>query len=174
MISMSTLVTPAEMVVGETYTIGRPNKPGCVSFTVVALAEGPVVKYDGATMAVTCDDGRVRNYSRNWRVFRPAGGNAKAVFFRGTGECSCTERVKLVVPTTFFEDHARRDLLAHPTEGVQLSKGVRVELCPDDIAELLSDARHYVDGGTQTFGPEALGLISSARATVAKLVKLAH
>ena len=73
MISMSTLVTPAEMVVGETYTIGRPNKPGCVSFTVVALAEGPVVKYDGATMAVTCDDGRVRNYSRNWRVFRPAG-----------------------------------------------------------------------------------------------------
>jgi hypothetical protein len=173
---MSTAVNAKDFVAGETYTIGKVGKPGFVSFTVVSIAPAEPSQYDLYRTAVTCTDGTVRTWSSNWAVFRPASSalGAKDVEFRGTGQCSCTERVTVIVPAAFFEDHARRDCLAHAVRGVQLSKGIRVELCPVDIAELLSDARHYVDGGTQTYGAEMIGLISSARATVKRLAKLAQ
>lgn len=87
-----------------------------------------------------------------------------------------------IVPKAFWEDHIERacrcaescpDREIHSEEdtyGVLTSKGYRVELNEVDLAELISDARHY-SNVTQWSSPENIGLQSSARATVRRLTK---
>jgi hypothetical protein len=71
------------------------------------------------------------------------------------------------VPAKFFEDHEERDCEPY-CEPVNRSERF-VWLRPDDpgLAELLDDARHYVDddGGPDAIGDDG-GLTRSARATV--------
>lgn len=85
-----------------------------------------------------------------------------------------------IVPARFWEDHVDRGCRcdercpsreAHDAEGygTRTSRGWRVELSDLDRDELLSDARHYVEMGTASYGPEMIGLISSARATLRRL-----
>lgn len=67
----------------------------------------------------------------------------------------------VIIPPVFFEDHVARDLMAHPFNVTPKGKRIVVECHVDDLADLLSDARHYAttedyDGGLRT----------SARATV--------
>lgn len=86
----------------------------------------------------------------------------------------------LSLPKRFWEDHVDRacrcdehcpDRDTHEEEGYgTLLKGrYQVTLTPLDRQELFSDAWHYWTSGTAVYGPEAIGLIASARAT-AKLV----
>jgi len=78
------------------------------------------------------------------------------------------ENVTLRIPERFYRDHADRDL---PSGRIvsETSKGLVVELDPEAFKDLLSDAQFYVDMGVGAFGPEFLGLISSARATIKAL-----
>ena len=77
--------------------------------------------------------------------------------------------MKYQVPQRFYHDHADR---AHNPGTVISEKGnlVTVELTPAQAADLLSDALHYNESGTVVYGPEFLGLVSSARFTVARLL----
>lgn len=72
-------------------------------------------------------------------------------------------------PPRFYDDHVSRDLpggkIVKRTERL-----VTVELTDDEAAELLSDAAYYVAAGTDVFGTDSLGLISSARATERRLL----
>lgn len=88
--------------------------------------------------------------------------------------------VKIVVPKRFWIDHVDRacrcseecpDRDVHEREGygTPTGKGFLVDLTPVDLAELKSDARHYALSGTSVFGPEAVGLIRSARATLDRI-----
>lgn len=85
--------------------------------------------------------------------------------------CTCTEpepaRRTYRLPPTFYEDHTARDL---PAGNVvrETKQHVYVSLDAAEFAELLSDASHYSTPGM--YGPEYLGLVSSARATVRALV----
>jgi hypothetical protein len=82
-----------------------------------------------------------------------------------------TYRVR--VPRTFVEDHASRGLVDLDAVTVRMTRTHYVlELDAAALLELRDDAFHYVDGGTETFGQWALGLISSARATMAAIDKL--
>ena len=77
------------------------------------------------------------------------------------------------VPRTFVEDHARRDLLDLEAVTVRATRSHYVlELTRRQLLELRSDCDYYVDGGTDEFGREYFGLISSARATMAAIDKL--
>lgn len=89
--------------------------------------------------------------------------------------------MKIRVPKRFWEDHVDRacrchercpDRDIHEEEGYGPVKGGKYELELSDLdrQELFSDAWHYWVSGTAVYGPEALGLISSARATA----KAAH
>jgi hypothetical protein len=84
------------------------------------------------------------------------------------------------IPGRFWEDHVDRgcrcdhacpDQEAHEATGYgeKVRGGYRVTLTDLDAAELLSDARHYAEMGVASYGQEALGLISSARAIVRRL-----
>ncbi len=79
-----------------------------------------------------------------------------------------------VVTARFYEDHCGRtdgaDLYERVTRTTK-SGTVTVMLTADEAADLLSDAEHYASEGTATFGPEYLGLVSSARATARRLRK---
>jgi hypothetical protein len=90
------------------------------------------------------------------------------------------------LPKTFWQDHVDRgcrcaetcpDRDRHENEGDGYAFAGRetrdayfVPLTDADAAELLSDARHYSDA-TQWMGPDAIGLQSSARATVRGIEK---
>lgn len=79
---------------------------------------------------------------------------------------------ELTVPARFWWDHVERcelwDLDA--CEISQTSKGILVHLNMDQIHNLHSDADYYEDAAKE-MGPEYLGLISSARATLKRLAK---
>lgn len=76
--------------------------------------------------------------------------------------------VELALPPRFYEDHVSRDL--HPGRVVRRTKSsVVVRLDAAAYADLLSDARYYSDAAE--WGSEYLGLASSARATVKRLLK---
>lgn len=92
----------------------------------------------------------------------------------------------LTVPATFWLDHLDRALRCGETcpdqdkhqnaegeeyFGIRTKSGYKVTLNRSDLNELLSDADYYASQGTAVFGPEALGLISSARATVTRIRK---
>jgi len=77
------------------------------------------------------------------------------------------ETITVVVPKAFWIDHESRDCIIHPevTRVIKnLSRGVRVEFHPEDLADLYSDACYY---GTdpQDFGRDMFGICMSARAT---------
>ena len=77
------------------------------------------------------------------------------------------------LPKTFYDDHVARMLPA----GVVVKETKRhylVELDEAEFAELLSDSSHYAWLGTAELGQESLGLVASARATVAALRKVAQ
>lgn len=82
--------------------------------------------------------------------------------------------MKIKLPPVFYWDHVARDL-----PGGQLLREtksfVEVELSEEDARELLDDAEYYADPATvremlaESPGGAALGLQSSARATVKRL-----
>lgn len=71
------------------------------------------------------------------------------------------------LPPRFYDDHVDRDLPAG-TEVHRTRRYVRVKLTGNEYDEVLSDARHYSDYAT--YGEEYFGLVSSARATVKRLL----
>jgi hypothetical protein len=77
--------------------------------------------------------------------------------------------VQVTVPPTFYDDHVARDLPAG-VEVKRTSRGVVVDLTPDELAELRSDAVHY-SNAVRDMGSDFIGLQSSARATVRALDK---
>lgn len=77
--------------------------------------------------------------------------------------------VTVRLPPVFYDDHIGRDLPG----GTVLNRGkkfVDVELTAEEYAEMLSDARFYVEeGAAGAFDPSMRGLLTSARATLKKL-----
>ena len=76
------------------------------------------------------------------------------------------------VPARFYEDHRyQRECGQTGVIIKELARHYIVLL--DDAAyyDLQSDADYYVDGGVAEFGPDYLGLISSARATLKALTR---
>lgn len=74
------------------------------------------------------------------------------------------------VPPRFLEDHLDRGLAA----GLRWAwnkTSVTLVASPAELGELLADARYYVEMA-DAYGPDFRGLVSSARATVARLVKV--
>ena len=70
------------------------------------------------------------------------------------------------IPRVFLDDHAERDL---PTPVIQQVERYHYRIRADDPAldELVSDARHYAEGGLDTHAfPHLFGLVASARATL--------
>ncbi len=85
-------------------------------------------------------------------------------------------RITVDVPPTFFYDHEDRNCVQHSGEREEyiikrLSKKLRVALHPVDVADLVSDADHYADMGSE-LDFDMQGLVSSARATKLQLAKL--
>ena len=74
------------------------------------------------------------------------------------------------VPRVFFEDHSSRcigrDVVSRST-----SRGIVVELEGREVADLLSDADYWSTEWVDYDSPSALGLGSSARATVKAIRK---
>ena len=90
------------------------------------------------------------------------------------------------VPKRFWEDHIDRgcrcadrpacpDRNRHQAETEWRTKDGRylVNLTAGDANELASDADYYASQGVAVFGREALGLVHSARATLARLTMYA-
>lgn len=77
----------------------------------------------------------------------------------------------ITIPPRFYYDTAYCDCFAHEHVVETKGKRITVTLPADDLAELLDRAKHYVDMGVDAFGPEHLGLISSARATINAIKK---
>jgi hypothetical protein len=74
------------------------------------------------------------------------------------------------VPMRFFDDHKWRDLIKDPFEIVDVKRNtVVVTLSLADAEELMSDALYYALSMSGEYVD--FGLISSARATVGRLVK---
>jgi hypothetical protein len=69
------------------------------------------------------------------------------------------------VPRVFFEDHSSR-CLSRSVETRSTSRGVVVDLEGREVADLLSDADYWSTEWVGYDSPSALGLGSSARATV--------
>ena len=69
------------------------------------------------------------------------------------------------VPRVFFEDHSSR-CLSRSVETRSTSRGVVVDLEGREVADLLSDADYWSTEWIDYDSPSALGLGSSARATV--------
>ena len=78
------------------------------------------------------------------------------------------------LPKTFYDDHVARMLLPAGVVVKETKRHYHVELDPAEFAELLSDSTHYAWLGTAELGQESLGLVASARATVAALRKVAQ
>lgn len=75
---------------------------------------------------------------------------------------SATQRVK--VPPTFYLDHVSRDLPSGQI--IKITKSyVEVEVTPEELAEILSDARHYADK-YNGYAADYPGLVASAKATI--------
>lgn len=75
------------------------------------------------------------------------------------------------IPKCFLDDHAERDL---PTPVVQRATRRHYGIRADDPAldELMSDARYYAEGGIDLSAfPHLIGLVASARATLAAIRK---
>lgn len=81
------------------------------------------------------------------------------------------ERTTVIVPAAFYEDHASRGCVEYSPDAVLARKGKRLTVSLDDrdLLDLFSDARHYASSGVSVYGREMIGLIASARATVAAL-----
>ncbi len=82
----------------------------------------------------------------------------------------------VTLPKRFWEDHVDRACWLDRDEydgsyGKDVGRHYEVDLTDRDIAELLSDARHYSDYATWGH-PEGIGLQSSARAIVKRLEKV--
>jgi hypothetical protein len=72
------------------------------------------------------------------------------------------------LPPRFYDDHVSRGLPAG--EFIKrTARYVRVRLDDNAYADLLSDARFYMDCGDPTLIAENPGLVASARATVRRL-----
>ncbi len=75
------------------------------------------------------------------------------------------------IPRAFLDDHAGRDL---PTPAIRKTERYHYRIRADDPAlpELISDAAHYAGGGIDTRDfPHLLGVVASARATLAAIHK---
>lgn len=68
------------------------------------------------------------------------------------------------LPQRFYDDHRDRDLPSG-AEVRRTKSHVNVDVTVGELAEIRSDAQHYVDIGHQ-LDREYLGLVSSARATL--------
>lgn len=80
-----------------------------------------------------------------------------------------TETQTYEVPQCFFDDHKRRDLINDPFEVVDVKRNTYVvTLSKEDAEELMSDALYYALGNCDDLND--FGLVSSARATVGRLV----
>ena len=83
-----------------------------------------------------------------------------------------TRTIKVSIPPAFAVDHSDRDL---PT-GIKIEEtktGWTFKVTVEEYREWLSDARHYSDCAGQGWSMDgALGLQSSARATVKRLEAL--
>ena len=74
------------------------------------------------------------------------------------------------VPQRFFDDHNWRDLINDPFEVIAVKRHTYlVNLSKADAEELMSDALYYALGNCDAL--DDLGLVSSARATVGRLIK---
>ena len=69
------------------------------------------------------------------------------------------------LPPTFILDHVSRDLLPENRIVKQTKSTVTVQLSDDEVAELRSDAEHYV----HVDGPNIPGLKKAALAVLARL-----
>ena len=75
---------------------------------------------------------------------RPDGGGAVSVVMNDNATTTC-EMFEVTVPTGFWDDHEDRDLTVHPVEVIARTRAtVSLRLSGADIAELHSDAKHYV------------------------------
>ena len=79
------------------------------------------------------------------------------------------------LPKRFIDDHLSRtdqacwDGFDWDANVRETKTAYRITLTDDQASELLSDAEFYADMGVKEYGPEFLGLISSARATAKRL-----
>ena len=83
--------------------------------------------------------------------------------------------IQFTAPERFWQDHCDRsnDIDALQAAEVRAtSKGIVVRLTQEQLSELESDAEFYSYMGVGEFGFEYAGLISSAKATVARIRKL--
>lgn len=88
-------------------------------------------------------------------------------------EFNAAGAVTVRLPHTFYRDHEDRDLPAGQV--IRETKAhLYVALDAPAFDDLWSDADHYASSGTATYGPESLGLISSARATLKALKAVAR
>jgi hypothetical protein len=78
--------------------------------------------------------------------------------------------VTVKIPPAFYDDHVARDLPAG-TETHRTKKVVTVDLDADELAELVSDAKHYADSAAD-FWEDHRGLVISARATLKVLANV--
>lgn len=80
------------------------------------------------------------------------------------------ETITVTLPLRFYFDHVARDLPSGRLIS-RTDRTVRVELDRDAYLDLLSDAQHYSGDAMAEFSADGgLGLISSARATVRRLL----
>jgi hypothetical protein len=83
--------------------------------------------------------------------------------------------IEFTAPERFWQDHIDRSNNPEALEEAEVratSKGIVVRLTEDQLGELDSDAEFYAYMGVAEFGFEYAGLISSAKATVARIKKL--
>lgn len=78
--------------------------------------------------------------------------------------------VTVKIPPAFYDDHVARDLPAG-TETHRTKKVVTVDLDAAELAELVSDAKHYADSAAD-FWEDHRGLVISARATLKVLANV--
>lgn len=79
-------------------------------------------------------------------------------------------KIQVKLPPAFYWDHRFRDL---PSGEVvkETSRYVLVNLTPDELAEIESDASYYATEG-KYMGRHLQGIVSSARATLRRIKNL--
>lgn len=80
--------------------------------------------------------------------------------------------ISVTVPPRFYDDHVDRGCPPGVVEG-RYRGGVHLLLDREAWDDLLSDADHYATSASE-YGPELVGLCSSARATARKMRTIPH
>jgi hypothetical protein len=91
---------------------------------------------------------------------------------RAKAAAASDELVEFTAPERFWQDHCDRSNDYEALQQAEVratSKGIVVRLTKEQLSELESDAEFYSYMGVREFGFEYAGLISSAKATVARI-----